>query len=275
MTCMHIHMHIHTPTSTLQAIDLKHLPPTCSDRVLQLMSAACRSACDVRLDFGYFEPGHEPGYLDLAQFYTKLSDKYPLVHLSEALSHNSALISLQLTFTSDPISVFNLDCMFESCTGLQSLTIASSFNAFAGDCSDLPARAIAKLCCIARLCPGPGLHLKDLPQILAHLTGLQELRLQGHCKLDQLECLTLLTALRTLELHCFSHIKELPSLAALTALTTLDLTGCEYLLQLPPLDTLTALQTLILGFSQKLQHLPPLDKFTALWTLKCGSLHPQ
>jgi hypothetical protein len=92
------------------------------------MSAACRSAADVKLDFGYISPGNEPDCLEYFLIYPKRSPESSLVHLNDALSHNSALASLQLTFAADPVDAFNFQLLNESCAGLQSLTLSSSFD---------------------------------------------------------------------------------------------------------------------------------------------------
>jgi hypothetical protein len=68
----------------------------------------------------------------------------------------------------------------------------------------------------------------------SRLTRIQELRLQGDCRLKELRFLCRLTALHTVELRCVCDIEQLPFLVALTALKTLDLSGFQHLLQVPP-----------------------------------------
>jgi hypothetical protein len=133
-----------TGASPLQVLDLKHIPLTCGDHLLHLMSAACKSASNVQLDFGYVDPKAQPCSLDLAQFYPMMSNDHPLVQLSEALSHSSALTRLQLTSTSDLWDAVILERLFEPLTGLRSLEFSSSFHIFSNIYLDAP-RAIAKL----------------------------------------------------------------------------------------------------------------------------------
>jgi hypothetical protein len=202
-TLLHAATAATTEASALQEVELKHIPLTCSERLLQLMSTACRSASDVRLDFRHLNWEKSLFLLNYAPSYPKCSSESPLVHLNEALSHNSVLTSLQLTFEGDPVNAFNFDLLIESCAGLQSLTLSSDRENVVDDLRGrLPARTISKLCCLTHLCLGPGLHLLELPQILPHLSRLQELRLQGKCELEDLWFLHHLTALRILELRC-------------------------------------------------------------------------
>jgi hypothetical protein len=141
-----------TGASALQALELKNIPLICGDHLVQLMSAACKSASDVRLQFGYINVDQVLHRLDFPQ----LSHNTPSVHLNEALLQNSALTSLQLTFRDDPLNAFNLKGPFESCTGLQGLALSSSFSPKEDELTGLLAQAIAKLCCLTRLSLGPG-----------------------------------------------------------------------------------------------------------------------
>jgi hypothetical protein len=151
-----------TEASALQALDLKHIPLTCSERLLQWMSAACISACDIKLDFGYVSPGEKVRPPDYKLIYPKRSPESPLVHLNEPLSHNSAPTRLQLTFAADPVNAFNFHLLSEACAGLQSLTLMSSFDLVEARGGRLPHWTMTKTCCLTYLCLGPGLDLLDL-----------------------------------------------------------------------------------------------------------------
>jgi hypothetical protein len=250
-----------TEAKTLQALELKHIPVSCNDRVRQLISAACMSASNIRLDHGCSNQQHVRQTLTL--------------QLSEALSQNTGLTSLQLTTVSKLWRAYHR--LFESLTGLQRLELASSKQDSDYDLDFLPfPRYVANLLSLTHLSLGPGFHLMELPDILPHMSHLRGIRLTGEFgESMELMALKTLTALRTLELHGRWHMEALPSLEALVALETLDLSGCELLQQIPPLDSLTALQTLKLGFLQKLQNLPCLRNLTALQTLQGDFMYVQ
>jgi hypothetical protein len=108
----------------------------------------------------------------------------PFPQLEQCLAQNSALTSLQLSSDGNPWHVFNLDCLFQSLTGLQSLELMSRVRSIDAcdlqtPSSELPShppcdpRGIAKLSSITRLCLGPGFHLQDLSQILPYMIRLQ------------------------------------------------------------------------------------------------------
>jgi hypothetical protein len=252
-----------TGASALKELELKHIPVRYNECLQQLISSACRSASDVRLDFRCSIPSLFPKSLPMSQ-------------IEKALSHNTALTSLQLTFGGDPWHVFNLDRLLESLTGLQSLELGSSIGLHTGyfPVSVPTPMSIANLLCLTRLCLGPSFDLEELPQLLPHLTRLQTLRLEDELNnRPELETLSSLTALQTLEL--LADWDVLPPLSTLTALQTLDLCGCFMPSQFPPLDALTSLETLKLGRSTDLQQLPPLHKLTALKTLMGEFVHLQ
>jgi hypothetical protein len=100
-----------TARSVLQELDLKYIPVTCNDCLPQLIAVACSSASDVQLHFDYR--------------FQDIPTSPPFEQVGKALSLNSVLTSLQLTFEGDPSHVFNLDCLFESLSGLQSLKLSS------------------------------------------------------------------------------------------------------------------------------------------------------
>jgi hypothetical protein len=134
-----------TEASALKSLELKNIPVKCNDRLQQLILAACRAASDVRLDFGCRNPHLFPR-------------SSPFGQLGQALSHNSALTSLKLTFEGYPWPVVNYDRVLESLTGLQSLELASRRTSFDGappPHSLTTPSSITKLLCLTRLCLGP------------------------------------------------------------------------------------------------------------------------
>jgi hypothetical protein len=179
-----------TAACDLQEVKLKQVPTSCNQRLQQVISATCRSASDVSLDFGCSDLQLVP-------------EHPPFLQLSEVLSHNSALTNLQLSFVGDPCLVIDLDYMFQSLAGLRSLALTSS-RCRATVCSTdgLPApRCITSLIRLTHLSLGPGFHLRDMPQIVPHMTRLQALHLKGYCELQKLLPLDTLAALQTLQLH--------------------------------------------------------------------------
>jgi hypothetical protein len=101
-----------TATCALQTLELSHIPVTNNERLLQLVADACKSAANVRLEFA--------GY---ASHYG--NDWHSFAQVAEAFAHNTALISLQLTFfCDDPRDVVNLDNLLEALAGLQSFSLA-------------------------------------------------------------------------------------------------------------------------------------------------------
>jgi hypothetical protein len=74
-----------TGKHALRKLDLQNIPVPTHESLLQLIAAACKSAGDVSLSFGYDDLQHE-------------IERPPFTELQEALSHNSALTSLQLKF---------------------------------------------------------------------------------------------------------------------------------------------------------------------------------
>jgi hypothetical protein len=243
-----------TATSALRKLHLKDICLRDHDDLLMLISAACRSALDVSLDFVH-------RYMQL------VPQSQSFAHLCDTLSHNTALTSLQLTFEQDPCHFFNLASLVKSLTDLHSLKLALCSHVSCGTPGHLPPpEHIINLPCLTHLCLGPGFHFMELPQIVPHMTRLRALSLRGS-DLQELPPLSPLTALQTLELQSLIKIEMLPPVATLTRLQTLDLSVCHMLQQLPPLATLTALLTLKLSNCDELQSLPPLDTLEALQTL--------
>jgi Leucine-rich repeat (LRR) protein len=239
-----------TATSTLREIDLRHIPVQNSKRLLELIPVACKSASDVRLDYGY--QGEKP-----------VPDLRHVVQLSAALSNNAALTSFHFTLQGQPDHDFKLDCLIDALTSLQSLSM--DVVQCSEPCCGLPDPQ--HMLGLTHLQLGHGLNLNNLPQILPHLTRLQTLHLCCE-QLQQLPPLATLTALQTLKLWRCLQLQQLPPLATLPALRTLKLHKCFELQQLPPLATLTALQTLEVVDCMQLQELPPLATLTALQTLE-------
>jgi hypothetical protein len=245
-----------TAKNALQKLHLKHIPVCDNDHLLQLISAACRSALDVCLHFTHSNQRQVP-------------QSQPFVQLEATLSHNTALTSLQLSPPDVPYDFFKFECLLESLKSLQTLKLAPK-----GDSPNWlpptfplpPARHFINMPFLTHLCLGHGFHVKELSQIVPYLTRLQALSLRGF-HIEELPQLSPLTALQTLELdHCLG-LEQVPPLDSLTALQTLQFTGLWHLLQIPPLATLTALQTLQLAHCEKLQTLPPLHTLTALQAL--------
>jgi hypothetical protein len=102
-----------TGARPLQQVELKNIPVIHNDPLHHLISAACQSASDIRLNFQCGELQHVSGSL-------------PFAHLEGCLSHNAALTSLQLTFEGHPGDVIDMDCLLKSLTGLQNLELSSS-----------------------------------------------------------------------------------------------------------------------------------------------------
>jgi Leucine-rich repeat (LRR) protein len=249
-----------TATSALKRLDLMNIPVRNSDRLLQLIAAACTSALDVSLEYGHYSEVLLPELQHIEQ-------------LAEALSHNTALTRLKLTFRGDPCSGFNLDRLTGGLTDLQSLSLDVARHHRSRHHLSIP-WGIIDPAHLTQLHLGSGYNLSNLPQSLIHLTKLQELHL--YCKqLQQLPPVATLTALQSLELCKCHQIQQLPPLAMLTALHKLVLKDFEHFEQLRPLVTLTALLTLHLCNFHRLQQLPSLATLTALKRLslvRCGEL---
>jgi Leucine-rich repeat (LRR) protein len=264
-----------TGTSGLQRVFLNHIPVEDNERLLQLISTACSSASDVSLVF-----------VCSRRVYRSYSQ--PVAMLAEALSHNSLLKRLQLSVWDEPEVNSKLDCILGALTGLQSLSLEFDNGEFE---PVFPApSSIVTLRCLTHLSLGRGFHLKDLPDIVPHMTSLQSLCLKTcHClhltplcpltalqtlelqrfyRLAMLPPLPTCAALRSLKLTSVRELTELPHLGMLTALQTLTIEDCGALKELPPLGDLTSLQHLHLRGCQRLQEVPSLDSLTALQTLK-------
>jgi hypothetical protein len=99
-----------TATRSLKKIDLKHIPVRIGKPVLELISVACKSASDVRLDYGHRGKRSAP-------------DLEHIMQLGAALSHNAALTSLHFTIQGQPRGYFDLNCLTVGLTGLQSLSM--------------------------------------------------------------------------------------------------------------------------------------------------------
>jgi Leucine-rich repeat (LRR) protein len=276
-----------TAPNFLKKFDLSYRPKQNDTRLMQLIAAACMTASDVNfmIDCDNLRevPWRQPGAL-----------------LHEALSHNTSLTCLKLSFGDAPSYCISFDYLLDGLTGLQTLSLAKYQPRGDASCiCPLPVPiCIVDQLSLTHLCLGPGFHLLDLPQIihrmaslrffgltcdplvqlqdlpdLSPLTALQTLKLRSFQKLKALPTLARLTALQTLDVSFCLRLKHLPSLATLAALQTLKLFAMSRLVDLPPLDTLTALQTLDLGWCSQLQGIPSLATLTALQTLKikhCG-----
>jgi Leucine-rich repeat (LRR) protein len=268
-----------TATTALQKLDLWNIPVCDNDHLLQLISAACRSALGVCLHFA-----------DTDRYQIPQSQHY--AELEDTLSQNTALTSLELTFPDVHNSVFKYDKLLESLTSLQTLKLAPKgyrLSAFPRSRHLPPAMHFIRMSFLTHLDLGHGFHLEKLSEIIPYMTRLQALTLRGSSLLE-LPPLSHLTALQSLEVHdsqhlqylpsldtltalqtlCFAHCAELeewPSLATLTALQDLYIGGCRNFGELPSLCTLTALQTLIVVGSHNLEELPPLATLTGLHTL--------
>jgi Leucine-rich repeat (LRR) protein len=253
-----------TATNTLQKLDLWNIPVCDNDHLLQLISAACRSALDVCLRFTHRVRYQVPQSQHFAQ-------------LQDTLSHNTALTSLQLTLPDTPYSFLEFDKLLESLTRLQTLQLAPkghSSSAFLRNCPLPPATHFIRMSFLTHLCLGHGFHLEGLSQIVLYMTRLQALSLRGS-NLRELPPLSSLTALQSLEVHDCQHLREVPSLDTLTALQTLDCAHCEELEELPTLATLTALQIMNVVGCHNLYELPSLCTLTALQILNlvgCSNL---
>jgi hypothetical protein len=232
---------------TLQKLHLSSIPVVNNDPLLQMIAAVCKSASDVNLSFGrhYWDHyGHQ---------------WHSFAQVGEALSANSALISLQLTFFCvKPCEVFNIDCLLGALTGsLQSLSL--EFNAqpsaWKVDLLPVPSR-IVNMPSLTYLCLGHGFDDWSLSHVIPHITQLQDLHLKYVSKLQFLPRLATLTALKTLVLSEFCELLKVPPLATLTALQTLQLYRCMSLEEMQPLVTLTALQTLTLSGLKGVKTIP-------------------
>jgi hypothetical protein len=78
-----------TGASALKKLEMKNIPQSCSiGRLQELMSAACRSASDVKLSFAHSSSRRAPETL-------------PLEQVEDTLSHNSVVTSLKHLFAGD------------------------------------------------------------------------------------------------------------------------------------------------------------------------------
>jgi hypothetical protein len=86
-----------TASSDLKNLDMSCIPVKRHEGLLQLISAACMSPIDVRLSFSDDDV-------------PSVSELNALAQIGEALSCNTALTSLSLTF-GNPRQIFNLDTL--------------------------------------------------------------------------------------------------------------------------------------------------------------------
>jgi Leucine-rich repeat (LRR) protein len=251
-----------TAPNFLNKLDLSHIPRQIDTRLLQLIAAACMNASDVSLMFD-------------CQNLEDIALQQPVATLHEALSYNTSLTCLKLSFTDALCDSIGFDYLLSAFTGLQTLSLANYQPRGDASCTrplHIPMCIVNQLS-LTQLCLGPGFHLTDLPQILPQMAPLKVLDLTSDplIQLQELPDLSHLTALQTLQLKAFKSLSELPPLATLTALQTLEVSLCEMLQQLPPVVTLTALHTLKLCNMFSLSELPPLDTLRALQTLELRS----
>jgi hypothetical protein len=246
-----------TASSALKGLDLQNISVG-NGRLLQLISAACMCALDVTLSFSDALVQH-------------VSEHSALAQIGEALACNTAFISLFLTFQNGYRQCFHLDRVLEALTGLQSLSLAGTYEYRHEAKASVPAPScIVNLLGLTSLCIGPHFHVVDLPQVVCRMTHLRALHLWGEREpqLKELPSLSLLTALQTLELQGFSKLEVLPPLATLTSLQTLHLSDCAMLRYIPPLATLSDLRTFKLCQCSQLWELPSLNSLRALQTLE-------
>jgi hypothetical protein len=251
-----------TAPNYLKKFELIHILKQDDTRLLQLIAAACMSASDVTLRFEF---------ADLQN----AAAQQPVAPLHEALSHNTSLTRLVLSFTDSSCYSISFDHLLNALTGLQSLSLAKHRRSRDLMCTrPLPApTCIVNQLSLTHLHLGPGFHLMDLPQIIPHMTSLRSFHLEGdpRLQLQDLPDLSPLTALQTLKLEAFKNLSMLPPLATLTALQTLEVSSWEMLQQFPSLAALTALQTLKLYAMFSLLEVPALHTLTALQTLEIRS----
>jgi hypothetical protein len=98
-------------TIPLQKLHLWLIPVCDNEHLLQLISAACRSALHVCFHFTHSNPHQVP-------------DSQPFEQLEATLSQNTALTSLQLTFPDIPYHFFTFNCLLESLKSLRTLKLA-------------------------------------------------------------------------------------------------------------------------------------------------------
>jgi hypothetical protein len=259
---------LHAATRTncaLRKLNLSHIPLKGNEPLLELISAACMSSLDVSLSFN-------------VDNVPPLFEGKALVKVGEALSCNTALTSLALTFRYDHSQIFSLDSLLEALTRLQSLKLAMNEHVMCFKDQVVAPRCIGKMLHLTHLCLGHGFDLTELPQIVPYIAKLQALHLRGDCTatLQELPSVSHLTALKTLELQFWHDLESLPPLASLTSLQALHLSNCSELKSVPSLSSLRALQSVQLLHCQELEELPSLDNLAALQTLElsgCEHIH--
>jgi hypothetical protein len=271
-----------TATSPLITLNVTCIPVCDNQRLLELILTACKSASRVALDYNRCCATNLPNLQHLEQ-------------LRKVLCQNTSITSLELSFGGGPREAFELSSLLRKITNLRNLSLDVKVpHGVPGPC--LAPQCIGLLRCLTRLRFGPGVNVRELPEILPRLTKLEVLHLGTDEGLQNMPPLGALTGLKTLELANIINLSELPSFTALTALHTLHMIGCrclepmQYLStftglqtlrlmifeqKLPSLATLTALKAVDLSDCWRLQQLPPLDTLTALQTLQlagCGQL---
>jgi hypothetical protein len=160
-----------TANSALKRLHLQNIPVSVNDHLLQLISAARRSAMDVCLDFSHSNRYQEPQF-------------QPFVQLEDTLWQNSALTSLELTFPDDPFHFFKFDFLLEPLTSLQTLKLAQTGNSSSRLPSTVnlpPMKHFINMPFLTHVCLGHGFHLEELSEMIPHMTRLQALSLRGSC----------------------------------------------------------------------------------------------
>jgi hypothetical protein len=210
-----------TAICALKVLDLRNIPLGGSDRLLQVISAACMCPSDIRLDFDFRN----------AQC---MYESNGLQQIVEALSSNTALTSLSLDVRRDASELFGFDSLLGALTGLQRLELSRDKHVYKPN-HHVPAPSCIINVSLTHLCLGPGFASLDLPQIVCRMTQLQTLLLRGDwdSELRELPPLSPLTALKTLELQVPGEVQSLPPLATLTLLQARVLisstaTCCEF-----------------------------------------------
>jgi hypothetical protein len=258
-----------TATSALQKLDVQNIPLWKNESLVQAIRHACTSPSNVSLSFAsssatFNIPEVEP----LLQ---------PLLQVSEPLSRNAALTSLQLIASYDPANVFDtsLDCLLAALTGLQSLTLEehrdSDMGVYLNPFRSAPACINALLHLTHLHLRLPSFDLTNLQQVLHPLKRLHVLELGDNEWLRELPPVSTLTALQTLKVFHCENLHALSPLASLAALQSLNVNCCDSLEHFPELNSCISLRRLDLRCCRVLKLLPSLSNLTSLQTLDLGN----
>jgi hypothetical protein len=165
-TTAHAVLHaLNTAASAPPTLQLNHIPMHNNNALLQLISSACTSVSDLRLNFGSKESQPDLEWQPVPQWqplrqWQPLPQWQPVMQLFQSLSCSKALSSLQLSFCDYPEHLYDMDSLLGTLPGLKVLTLA--FDPPAGRMNSagfIPSKSFfTSLSYLTLLSIGPGFH---------------------------------------------------------------------------------------------------------------------